>query len=120
MTDINSPMITLVRIFAIKNPKLIFPSTANTRTRIPTILYGSTKGHRTRLNGCIGMSNRIWNTFPSIQDNTRARVNLHISFTLTLSRRKNHEVKIGYSMMVTKVEIRVPKVSAPIKVCKMK
>jgi len=120
MASVNNPIIALIRIFAIKNPKLIFPSTAKTRTRIPTILYGSTKGHRTGLNGCIGMSNRMWNTFPSIQDNTRIGVNLHNSFILTLSRRKNHEVKIGYSITVTKVEIIVPIVSAPIKLCKMK
>ena len=120
MAHINSPMITLFRILAIRNPKLIFPSTAKTRTRIPIILYGSTKGHKTRLNGCIGMSNRMWNTFPSIQDNTRAGVSLHTSFVLTLSRRKNNEVKIGYNMTVTKVEIIVPIVSAPIKLCMMK
>ena len=120
MTDINSPMITLVRIFAIKNPKLIFPSTAKIRTRIPTILYGSTKGHRTGLNGCIGISNRMWNTFPSMQDNARVGVNLHSSFVLILSRRKNNEVEIGYSITTTKIEIIVPIVSAPIKLCKMK
>ena len=120
MADINSPMMALVKIFADKNPKLIFPSTAKTRTKIPTILYGSTKGHKTGLNGCIGMSSRMWNTFPSIQDNSRAGVNLHTSFVLTLSRRKDHEVKIGYSITVTKVEIIVPIASAPIKLCKMK
>ena len=84
------------------------------------MLYGSTKGHRTGLNGCIGMSSRMWKTFPSIQDNTREGVNLHTSFILTLSRGKNNEVKIGYSITVTKVEINVPTVSAPIKLCMMK
>jgi len=93
---------------------------AKTRTKIPTILYGSMKGHRTKLNGCIGMSNRIWQTFPSIQDNTRAGVSLHNSLILTLSRRNNNEVKIGYRKMVTKVEIIVPIMSAPIKLCMMK
>ena len=120
MVSINSPMITLVRMFAIRNPKLIFPSTAKTRTKIPTILYGSTKGHRTGLNGCIGMSNKMWNTFPSIQDITSAGVNLHTSFTLALSKWKNKEDKIGYSKTVTKVEMTVPIVSAPIKLCMMK
>jgi len=120
IASINDPIITLFRILAIRNPKLIFPSTAKTRTRIPTILYGSTKGHRTKLNGCIGMSNRMWKTFPSIQDNTRAGVSLHTSFVLVLSRRKNNEVKIGYSITVTKVEIIVPIVSAPIKLCMIK
>ncbi len=113
-------MITLFRMLAIRNPKLIFPSTAKKRTRIPTILYGSTKGHKTGLNGCIGMSNRMWKTFPSIQDNTRVGVNLHMSLILALSRRKNNEVKIGYSKIVTKVEKIVPIVSAPIKLCMMK
>ena len=120
MANINSPMITLFKIFDNKNPKLIFPSTAKTRTRIPTILYGSTKGHRTGLNGCIGMSKRMWKTFPSMHDNTRAGVNLHASFVLTLSRRKNNEVIIGYSRTVTKIEIIVPIVSAPIKLCMTK
>ena len=95
MADMNSPIIALVRMFAIKNPKRRFPSTANTRTRIPTILYGSTKGHRTGLNGCIIRSNRIWNTFPSMQDITRTGVNLHSFFVLSLSRRKTNEVNLG-------------------------
>jgi len=66
------------------------------------------------------MSNRIWQTFPSIQDNTRAGVSLHNSLILTLSRRNNNEVKIGYRKMVTKVEIIVPIIRAPIKLCMMK
>ena len=95
MADVNNPIIVLVRMFAIKNPTLRFPSITKRRTRIPIILYGSIKGQRTGLNGCIIRSNRIWNTFPSMQDITRTGVNLHSFFVLSLSRRKTNDVNLG-------------------------
>ncbi len=72
------------------------------------------------LNRCVRISKRIWNTFPSIHDNTRTGVNLHTSFTFTLSRPKSLEVRIGYRETVTNVEMIVPIVTAPIKLCKIR
>ena len=84
------------------------------------MLFGSTNGHRIKLYGCIGRSNRMWNTFPSIQDKTRTGVNLHTSFILLLSSRKINEAKRGKRRTVVKIDIRVPIVSAPTKLCIMK
>jgi len=62
----------------------------------------------------------MWNTFPSIQDKTRTGVNLHTSFILLLSSRKINEAKRGKRRTVAKIEIRVPTVSAPTRLCIMK
>lgn len=70
-------MIRFVRIFARKKPMLISPAGASKMTKNPTILYGSTKGHNTGLKGCIGMSNRIWNILPKVQDKIKNGFNLH-------------------------------------------
>ncbi len=90
MIESSIPMMGIIRMFtkilACRNPKLMSPSFAKTRTRIPTILEGSTNGHSTGLKGCIGMSKKIWNKFPSIHDNARAGENLHTSFIFALSK----------------------------------
>lgn len=81
----SSPIIIFIRIFAYRDPKPI----------IPTMSLGSINGHSTGLIGCTGMSKRMWNTFPSIHDNTRTGVNLQISFVFTLSSPKKERLELG-------------------------